>query len=380
MRIVVAPTRVANFPDGGGHFWVYMQYVQGFLRHGCDVFWLEKLESTGDGSRDAALVGALRSRLAGFGLEERLLVYVEAGTTHRFFNVSQADGEAICRSADLLVDFRYDTRPELLELFGRTALVDIDPGLMQLWMHSRQIAVSAHDTYFTIGITVGKPGSNVPDCGLSWTHIWPPVCLDLWPAVPAAPGAAFTTVSGWSGEEWVQDGPDVYENTKRLAFLRFLDLPSRTTQPLELALDLGSEEPDTSDRRTLVAHGWRVRHAREVAATPEAYRAYIQSSRGEFGGAKPFHLRHRTAWVSDRTVCYLASGKPVVVLDTGPHPALPSGPGFWRVSTVDEAVEALAAIDGDYIRQARAARSLAVDWFDARKIASRILDTTVTKI
>ena len=374
MRVVIAPTRVANFPDGGGHFWVYMQYVQGFIQSGCEVYWLEKLEPTGDASRDAELLLLLRHRLALFGLEERLFVYVEAGPTHRFVNVTQAHGDAICRDADLLLDFRYDTRPEMLALFERTALVDIDPGLLQLWMHRGQIAVSPHDVYFTIGETVGKGDSGIPDCGLPWRHIRPPVCLDLWPVVSATSGAAFTTVSGWSGEEWVQDGAHLYENTKRVTFLRFLDLPRRTAPPLELALDLGPGDPDASDREALEQHGWRVRQAREVASTPEAYRAYIQSSRGEFGAAKPFHLLHRTAWVSDRTVCYLASGKPVVVADTGPSPTIPSGAGLHRITTVEEAAAAIATIEAHYAQHCQAARELAADLFDARMIAATILD------
>ena len=374
MRVVVAPTRVANFPDGGGHFWVYMQYVQGLVQNGCDVYWLEKLESTGNASRDAELTRVLGRRLADLGFDGNLLVYVEAGPSHLFLNVAQAHGDAICRGADLLLDFRYDTRPEMLALFARTALVDIDPGLLQTWMHTDQIVVAPHDVYFTIGETIGKEGSGIPDCGLSWRHIRPPVCLDLWPAAVAPPAAAFTTISGWSGEEWVQDGAQVFENTKRVSFLRFLDLPRRTVQPLELALDLGPGDPDASDRQTLEQHGWRVRHARDVASTPATYRAYIQSSCGEFGVAKPFHLLRRTAWISDRTVCYLASGKPVVVQDTGESCYLPRAEGLFRVDGVDAAATALEALRAHYDQHSAAARDVASTFFDARKIAGLILD------
>src|SRR5262249_32021952 len=148
----------------------------------------------------------------------------------------------------------------------------------------------------------------------------PPVCLDLWPYTHPPGGEAFTTVSSWwgagkSGEEsWVTDGKDVcYDNNKRIAFLAFVDLPGRTSQALELALFLGNDPLDANDRQLLEAHGWRVRHSREVAATPEAYQAYVRASRGEFSCAKPSYMKFQTAWVSDRTLCYLASGKPAVV-------------------------------------------------------------------
>jgi hypothetical protein len=369
-RVVVAPTRVAAFPEGGGHFWVYMQYVQGLRRAGCEVHWLETLEPGGDPAREARLIENLERRLAAFGLQDRLLLHAPP----RFLNLPQARAAAICRDADLLLNFRYDMQPEVLALFRRTALVDIDPGLLQFWMSTGQIAVSPHDVYFTIAETVGTPAARFPDCGLPWVHIRPPVSLDLWPYAFDGGAEAFTTVSGWSGEEWIQDGEAVMENTKRVSFLRFLELPRRTNRVLELALDLGHGDPDAADRIELEAHGWRVRPAREVSARPEQYRAYIQASRGELGCAKPFHVQQRTAWISDRTVCYLASGKPAVVQDTGPSRYLPQGEGLFRFTTLDEAAAALAAIEHDYERHCRAAREIAETCFDARDVAAVILN------
>ncbi len=380
MRVVVAPTRVANFPLGGGHFWAYMQHVLGLVQHGCEVYWLEKLEPTQDPSHNVRLVNLLRKRLAQFGLEDRLLVYVDVGPTPRFVNVWQKHAESVCRSADLLVNFRYDTRRQILDLFQRTALVDIDPGLLQLWMHEGHIEVAEHDAYFTIGETIGKRGSSLPTCGLPWMQIRPAVCLDQWPVVATDPSAPFTTVSGWSGEEWLQDGRSLFENTKRVSFLRFLDLPRRTRCSLELALDLGPGNPDTSDRETLHTHGWSVRTSRDVAASPDEYRRYIQFSAGEFGVAKPIHVLHQTAWVSDRTLCYLASGKPAVVQDTGPSDVLPQGEGLFRVHSVDEAAAALSVIRQDYPRQSAAARDIARTLFDARKVASFIVDASFSTI
>jgi len=133
-------------------------------------------------------------------------------------------------------------------------------------------------------------------------------------------------------------------------------------------------DTDAEDRQFMTAQGWRIRDSSEVAGTPEAYQAYIQGSRGEFSCAKPSCMLFQNAWVSDRTLCYLASGRPVVVQNTGPSAWLPNGEGMFRFSTVAEAVDALAAIDADYARHCRAARELAEACFDARQVCERILN------
>ena len=142
---------------------------------------------------------------------------------------------------------------------------------------------------------------------------------------------------------------------------------------MELALYLEGRL-DAADRDLLERNGWRVRHALEVARTPGKYQAYIQASRGEFSCVKPSCIEFQNAWVSDRTLCYLASGKPAVVQHTGPSSFLPSGEGMFRFSTVEEAAEALATIDADYERHCRAAREIAEAFFDARLVLSDVLD------
>jgi glycosyltransferase involved in cell wall biosynthesis len=121
-----------------------------------------------------------------------------------------------------------------------------------------------------------------------------------------------------------------------------------------------------------------VRHALEVARTPELYRDYIQRSRGEWSAAKASCMRFQNAWVSDRTLCYLASGKPVVVQDTGPSAILPNGEGMFRFSSLDEAAAALEAVNADYARHCRAARALAERHFDARQVIARMLEQALT--
>jgi hypothetical protein len=375
--VVVSAHNVASFPEGGGHFWVYMQYVQGLRRLGCEVYWLEALLSSGDAERDAAALAVFERRMDRFGLGGKVITYRsqsggDGGEARDYVGLRGAEAEAVFCRADLLLNFHYAIDPRLLSCFRRTALVDIDPGLLQFWISRGQLAVGPHDYYFTTGETVGTPDARFPDCGIQWLRIRPSVCLDAWPYVGRGGRGVFTTVSNWYGLDWIVDGDEVHENTKRVAFLRYAELPRLTLQRLELALFL--IDTDAADRELLEHHGWRIRHSREVAGTPEAYQAYVQSSRGEFSCAKPSCIMFQNAWVSDRTLCYLASGRPVVVQDTGPSAFLPNGEGMFRFSSLGEAVEALAAVNADYERHRRAARELAESYFDARKTCQRILD------
>jgi hypothetical protein len=385
--IVVSAYKVAYKPTLGGHFWVYLQYVHGLRRLGCDVYWLERL------SRDApwhdvsaAAVSTFFRRMERYGLGGKAILYTEADQEGalRFVGMSAATAEAVFRRAELLLNFHYAIDPALLARFRRTALVDIDPGLLQYWISRGQLRVPPHDLYLTIGETVGSPDARFPDCGLPWLHIRPPVCLELWPYRYDPGCRRFTTVSSWLAGEYVTEGRGeqkrvLWENDKRVSFLRFAGLPARTSAELELALHLEGSL-DAADRELLERHGWRVRHALEVARTPGRYRAYIQASRGELSCAKPSYVEFQTAWVSDRTVCYLASGKPAVVQDTGPSAFLPDGEGLFRFATVEQAAEALAAIDADYERHCRAARAIAEAFFDARLVLSDILQLAETPV
>ncbi len=379
--VVLSSFKVASFPQGGGHFWVYMQYLQALRRAGCDVYWMEQFHPSGDRAYDERAVTTFRDRARAFGLEGRLLLYTSGGDGERreWLGVSACEAEATLRRADLLLNFHYAIHPSLLALPRRTALVDIDPGLLQHWVGTRLLAVAPHDVYLTTGETVGSPGTPFPDCGVEWVHFHPLVCLELWPARSDPACDVFTTVSGWSANTWLplrENGREVLkENTKRVSFLEFADLPRHTSQPLELALDLA--DSDAEERQLMETHGWRIRHSRQIAGSPDAYQQYIQGSRGELSCARPSCIWFQNAWVSDRSACYLASGKPVVVQHTGESAYLPSGEGMFRFRCAAEAVDALEQINASYARHCRAARELAEVYFDADRAARRILDAAL---
>jgi hypothetical protein len=173
-------------------------------------------------------------------------------------------------------------------------------------------------------------------------------------------------------EEWmIDDAGAAYKNDKRAAFDAFVDLPPRVAVPLELAIHL---DGDRAEHARLEACGWRVREAHDVAATLEDFQQYVQRSRGEFGCAKPAYVKMRTSWISDRTVCYLASGRPAVIQDTGPSRHLDGRDGMRRFRTLDEAIACIREIESDYAMHAAAARALAEEHFDARAAAERVLD------
>jgi glycosyltransferase involved in cell wall biosynthesis len=233
------------------------------------------------------------------------------------------------------------------------------------------VHVAPHDIHFTIGETVGSPDALFPDCGRRWLYTPPPVFLPEWPVQPPNGAGAYTTVAHWWGGTYEFNGTAL-SDAKRVAFIEFADLPALTSASLEVAVCLGTA--DAGCRRLLEPRGWRVREAWDVTATPEQYRTYLQRSRGEFSCAKPSTMALQSAWISDRSLCYLASGKPVIVQYTGPSRILPDAAGFFRFRTLREAADALAAAEADYERHSREARALVEEYFDARQVVPRVLE------
>jgi hypothetical protein len=395
--IIVSAYNVAAHPQVGGHFWAYMQYVQGLRQLGCEVYWLERFEGSGDTGADEQMLSIFYRRMEGFGLSGKTLLYsVGSSGLCEYRGISAWQAQQIMARTDLLLNFYYHIPPNLLAAFAKTALVDIDPGLLQHWISQKQLSVAPHHHYFSTGETAGTPGARFPDCGLNWVRIRPLVCLEWWPYRYDPACSCFSTVSGWWAEEWVTDLKTFcFENTKRASFLQFADLPKRTHQPLQLALSMGEGVGqknlpsnaaalcqtdywgDGQDRERLIKHGWQICLAQEVAGSPQDYQNYIGQSRGEFSCAKPSCMYFQNAWVSDRTLCYLASGKPVVVQHTGPSAYLPSGEGMFRFSSHEEAIQAFATINANYKQHCHSAREIAEAFFDAKPILTRVLNTAL---
>jgi len=282
------------------------------------------------------------------------------------------DLEAAAADSDLLLNFTYEAPRSVVSSFRRSALVDLDPGLLQIGMSRGDLWVARHDVYFTIGETVGTSDARFPDGGVRWEYTPPPVFLGEWVLADARPGAAYTTVTNWWGEWIVVDG-DTVDNEKRTAFLALLDLPARVPVTLELALT-PDEHTMRTDGRLLEQHGWRVRDAWKVCGTPEDYREYIRGSRGELSAAKPACRLLANAWVSDRTICYLASGRPTIVEHTGRSRILPDAEGLLRFRDVEGAAAAIAAVEAEPDAHRRWARELAEAHFDGVRVVVDVLE------
>jgi hypothetical protein len=372
--------RTLDVPELGGHMWQYLNWALGLRSLGCEVTWLEAADPATPSEQIRSLADQLKTRLEPYGLADRIALCsgsndpLPKGATDGCLDISAAT------EADLLLNFSAHVPRRWLDGFRRTAMLDTDPGLTQIWVSEGVIDMPAHDVFFTIGETVGRKGDGLPDTGNAWVHTPPCVALDVWPRSSAPSDAPFTTVSSWDNPEWVTDGHESYDNNKRSGFLPFLDLPSRTGEQLELALCLAADEdlrltPDQeAEKASLEQRGWRVVHSYTISATPSDYASYIGNSRGEFSCAKPSFVRLQNAWVSDRTLCYLASGKPAVVQHTGPSRLLPDGAGMFRFKTLEQARASLEAVAADYERQCQLARALAEEHFDARRITAAVLE------
>lgn len=361
------------FPEGGGHFWAYLNWALGLRALGCHVTWLEPVDPGESVERIRQRTAELRSRLARHGFDGALAL---CSWTEQPLAAEATEGCLSLDSAqaDLLINLVYSLPARVVGRFRRSALIDIDPGQTQIWISEGHIGVASHDVYFSIGETVGTPQAQFPDCGVTWHHTPPPVYLPAWPVVAVGADAPYTTISNWWGE-WMEYRGEVFNNEKRTSFLEFLDLPAHTRANLELALTLAEHE--ANEERMLAGRGWRVRHARDVSSTPEQYRAYIQQSRGEYSCAKPAYVRYDTGWVSDRTLCYLASGKPAVVQHNGRSRYLPDAHGMFRFRTLAEAAHALSMVEAEYDRHCGAARALAEEYFDAEKVIRHVLERSL---
>jgi hypothetical protein len=378
VRVIVAGG-IARAPIGsGGCTWAFLQYVLGFRQLGCEVLYLEHLDAKDciDGewhpapfaaSANAALFSALVDR---HGLRDGAALLQRDG--HAWLGLSRRDVEEWADDADLFVNLsgRCHLR-EIMRAARRRVYVDLDPGFTQIWQaqYGADMNLGGHDAYVTVGLNLGRGGCRVPTLGLPWRPLCPPVVRAEW--LPLAEiGETYTTVADWRGYapiEW----QGVWYKQKSDEFLRLIALPGHAPCGLEICLAIHPDEPDLPRLR---AHGWRLSDPRVHAADSQTYRDYVRRSRGEFSVAKQGYVVGRTGWVSDRTACYLAAGRPAVVQDTGVRGHLPVGEGLLVFDELDGAAAALAEVERNYAQHARAAEALAARWFDSDRVLAELLD------
>jgi hypothetical protein len=380
LRIAIGDSSLVRYPQGGGHWTVYLQYLLGLRALGHEVTLLELVWSTGEEREDQVRIARFIERLARYGLGDRaaVLLFPKGQEAQELDSAlshpgQRADIKSLLRHTDVFWNCCCGIRQPLLDLFPRRALLDLDPGHLQISALTEAMDVERHHAFLTVGRRLGQPGCDVPTLGLSWKTFTPFVYLPMWQAQPD-PGyrAPFSSITHWEWGELSWGGCRL-SISKRDAYLRFLDLPTRAGRPFELAANIHPDDA-TGDRELLERHGWRLSDPWEVADSPEAYQAYIGRSRAEFGCAKPIFCELRTGWFSDRSACYLASGRPVLAEDTGFSEHLPVGEGLLSFNNMDEALSGVREIDRNYARHSRAARAFAEAFLDSGRVLGSMIE------
>ena len=378
MRIIV--TGLVGQYAFGGVAWDYLQFVEGFRQLGHDVFYLEDTEMwpydpiKNTISEDCSYnVSYLRGVMEKLGLVDRWIY--RSAPDASYHGHTEAEAKEICATADLYLNVSGCgwLRPEYLAIPCK-AFLDSDPMFTQVALLSGKQDVidriRAHDRHFTFAENIGAPDCRVPDAGFHWIPTRQPVVLNWWDASVGTPRDVFTTVMNWvsyksceyNGETWGQ---------KDIEFLKFVDLPHRTTQKFEIAMGMGPGMKRPTEM--LQQKGWQIIEPAEHLPNPWTYREYLRGSRGEWSVAKEGYVKSRSGWFSCRSACYLALGRPCVLQDTGWSNVYPTGRGLFAFRTMDEALAGVDAINADYAAHARAARDLAEQMFDARKVLADLI-------
>jgi hypothetical protein len=355
----------------GGVTWCSLMYLLGLRALGHDVFYVEDTgECIYDPEQNTRSVDPgyglkhIDDALRPHGLGEAWSFVNYDGSYHGATRERVADFAA---SADLFINLSGGTwfwRDEYVRI-PRRIFIDSDPAFTQLAIAKNEPwyveFFRGFDCLFTFGSNIGTAVCAVPTGEFTWHKTWQPVVTSLWETELPPRRDRYTSVMSWTIESFADVG-----GNKDVEFLRFLDLPSRAGRRFELAVN--------GPQQLLEQHGWSTLPAMGISRTPEQYREFIQSSRGEFGVAKHTYVWTRCGWFSDRTECYLAAGRPAIVQDTAWTRHLPAGEGLLAFSTPDEAADAIARVDADYAHHASRAREIAHDYFDASRVLTSLIE------
>ena len=365
---------IAQRPGYAGHAWLFLQYVFGFRKLGWEVIFLDRLD---DEMVAASAEAGVEPHLSWFRHVMRygeVANYSLAMPHGKRVGIQPVRLRSLLREADLLLDVNgFAGDDELSGLVRRKVFLDIDPGFNQMW-YTLGLAcnLGRHDAYASYAQRIGQPGCRIPTCGLSWIPTAAPVSTELWTAVPPAPDAPLTSVATWRGPF----GPVEYEGQRyglRVhEFRRLAAIAQSKRAKFEIALEIDAD--DASDREALEGYGWRTVDPPQVVGDLNTYRSYISGSKAEFGVAKEMYVRTRSGWVSDRTICYLASGRPALVQDTGLSDVMPPSDGLLLFSTLADAERQLDDLLDRYAAHCAGARQLALSTFSPEIVLGALMD------
>ncbi len=368
---------IATYPYQGGATWAVLQYLLGLKQLGHRVIFVEAMHAESLNPQGVPLDATPSARyfnsvMKEFGFDSDCSLMI-AGT-RQTVGLSYERLHQVARSADVLINISGMLVDE--ELTGdipRRVYLDLDPAFNQLW-HSSQahdMRFAGHTHFVTIGLAIGQPKCSVPTCGLSWITTVQPIVLAFWPVAEPITHDALTTVGNWRSYGSITHQGTFY-GQKAHSLRRFITLPTLTDEKFTLALAIHPGEQQ--DLAAIAENGWRLLDPADVAHTPEHYQRFIQGSKAEFGIAKSGYVTSRCGWFSDRSLCYLASGRPVLAEEAGFSDFIPVGDGLFAFETMEEILVAIEELRADYTRHARAARDIAEALFDSNLVLSRLLD------
>lgn len=374
-KIVIAVGVAAQPIAAVGITWTSMNWPLAFRELGWDVWIVEAIGSGDcvDAVRNAAPagssanVGHWRKMVDAFSFEGRATLLIDDEAE------SLADLRDFAAEASVFLNLSGHFVSDAVS-FPRAVKVyhDGDPAFTQTWVsrYGCDLNFDRHDRFFTAGTNFNSARRFAPTCGLEWIPTFPPVSLTHWPFKPAGTFDRFTTIAHWEGYKNVE-WQDVWFTGKREEFQSFIGVPGMVNAPIEIAMHVEDHAGEIPPFREA---GWHFQNSTPVCANLESYARYIGESSAEFSVCKGGYAVSQTGWFSDRSVCYAASGRPIVVQDTNVDSALPRGKGFLPFANVEEAVAACNRVIEDFPAQQIAARQLAEEFFEGKKVASRMLD------
>jgi hypothetical protein len=379
MAVVLVSGALANKLHNGGAAWTRLSWALGLKALGLEVAFVEQIRADCcvDASgrpcafEESANREYFREVTAQFGLSDLATLTCDHGQT---LGLTLFELDDLVRSAGALVNITGHWTHARMGAIPRRIYIDLDPGYTQFWHASGNPGprLEGHNFYYTVGENIGRPGCSIPTGGISWRPIRQPVVLEQWPVCAAAGAGPFSTIASWRGPY----GPARYSGTtyglKAHEFRKFIELPRRACQRFELALDI--HPADERDLFALRDNGWHVIDPKTVASSPFGFRTYVQTSSAEFSVAQGIYVETESGWFSDRTVRYLASGRPALVQDTGFSRNYPVGEGLVAFRTMDEAVAGAERIARDYVDHCRAARAIAEDYFDSDRVLGQLVE------
>jgi hypothetical protein len=395
-RIVVVGTLASN--PYAGMAWMHMQITAGLCRLGHDAYYFETtsnwpydpIRNTKVGDSDYALPYLARV-CKSFALEDRW-AYRRSYADRAWFGLSQSKAEQLLADADAVFNVAGATRfAEDGVRVGRLVYFGTDPVYHEIALANgdkeAQSIIEEHDDFVTYGENIGNADCPVPPLPRLRAKTRQPVLLDFWQSGPPT-RQAFTTVGNWQQEgREVEYRGEFYHWSKHREFLKFIDLPKRINQSLELAMNLADAKTiqhgdgevvrtlgvTIDARHMLESNGWKLADTHALTTDPWPYRDYVRASRGEFTVARDLHVRLRSGWFSERSACYLAAGRPVITQDTGFGSVLPTGVGLFAFNTMEEILAALEQINSDYEKHSRAARAIAEEYFKAERVLEKVV-------